>query len=136
MRVEDIQQAFARVDYRLELISQPLGHKQQMLAVLEVVSAGEITPALTELRDWLAGVVAAEMEEFEVPAKPGREVVQQQRRGGSLYQLEKVKCGKSACKSCPHGPYWYGYQRRGGKLRSWYIGKDITKELRQQSHGT
>lgn len=34
-----------------------------------------------------------------------------------------VKCGKPACNSCPHGPYWYAYWREDGRRRSRYIGK-------------
>lgn len=39
------------------------------------------------------------------------------------YRAEYVKCGKKGCKSCPHGPYWYGYERKGGKLHKKYYGK-------------
>ena len=34
-----------------------------------------------------------------------------------------VRCGKDACRSCPHGPYWYAYWWEGGKRRSRYLGK-------------
>lgn len=34
-----------------------------------------------------------------------------------------VRCGKTGCASCPHGPYWYAYWREGGKRRSRYVGK-------------
>ena len=34
-----------------------------------------------------------------------------------------VKCGKSGCTSCPHGPYWYAYWTENGKRRSKYIGR-------------
>ncbi len=34
-----------------------------------------------------------------------------------------VKCGKSGCTTCPHGPYWYAYWREDGRRRSRYIGK-------------
>lgn len=27
----------------------------------------------------------------------------------------------------PHGPYWYGYFREGGRVRSVYIGKDLPR---------
>jgi hypothetical protein len=42
------------------------------------------------------------------------------------FRLERVSCGKN-CKGCPHGPYWYGYWREGGKTRSKYIGKNLRK---------
>ncbi len=42
------------------------------------------------------------------------------------FRLERVSCGKN-CKGCPHGPYWYGYWREGGKTHSKYIGKNLRK---------
>jgi hypothetical protein len=41
------------------------------------------------------------------------------------YRLEPVRCGKSGCTRCPHGPYWYAYWREDGRLRSRYIGKHL-----------
>jgi hypothetical protein len=34
-----------------------------------------------------------------------------------------VRCGKRACTTCPHGPYWYAYWREDGRRRSRYVGK-------------
>jgi hypothetical protein len=45
---------------------------------------------------------------------------------GVTYRLERVRCGKEGCKSCPHGPYWYAYYREGDRLRSRYIGRHLT----------
>jgi hypothetical protein len=46
-----------------------------------------------------------------------------------------VKCGKDRCNKCErregHGPYWYLYFRRNGKLVSRYIGKMIPDKLRE-----
>jgi hypothetical protein len=39
------------------------------------------------------------------------------------FRAEYVKCGKKGCKSCPHGPYWYGYERKNGRLHKKYYGK-------------
>ncbi len=36
---------------------------------------------------------------------------------------QAVKCGKSACTRCPHGPYWYAYWTENGRRRSRYIGR-------------
>jgi len=40
-----------------------------------------------------------------------------------------VSCGKPNCTRCAegpaHGPYWYRYYRRGGKLVSKYVGKTL-----------
>jgi hypothetical protein len=44
---------------------------------------------------------------------------------GVTYRLERVRCGKQGCKSCPHGPYWYAYYREGDRLRSRYIGRHL-----------
>lgn len=40
----------------------------------------------------------------------------------------EVKCGKSGCVSCPHGPYWYAYWSEGGRRRSRYIGRLLDEE--------
>jgi hypothetical protein len=47
------------------------------------------------------------------------------------YRLEKVRCGKSGCSSCPHGPYWYAYYREGKRLRSRYIGPELPEDVRR-----
>jgi hypothetical protein len=44
--------------------------------------------------------------------------------GAVSYRQQWVRCGKKACTTCPHGPYWYGYRREGGRLRSRYVGKE------------
>ena len=59
-----------------------------------------------------------------------REVVETQRLGERLYQLERVRCGKVGCKCAGengelHGPYWYAYWRDDGKLKSRYVGKRL-----------
>jgi hypothetical protein len=40
-------------------------------------------------------------------------------------ELIRDRCGKPACKSCPHGPYWYAYSRRGAFLKKMYIGRKL-----------
>lgn len=45
------------------------------------------------------------------------------RRTDWTHRLEYVKCGKDSCKSCPHGPYWYGYRKVAGRTKKKYIGK-------------
>jgi hypothetical protein len=36
---------------------------------------------------------------------------------------ENIKCGKSFCAYCPHGPYYYAYWKdANGKLKKKYIG--------------
>jgi hypothetical protein len=39
------------------------------------------------------------------------------------YQCKYIRCGKTGCKACPHGPYWYAYWREDKKVRCEYIGK-------------
>ncbi len=45
------------------------------------------------------------------------------------YELRYVVCGKPNCAKCGiwnrvgHGPYWYGYRRENGKVKSKYFGK-------------
>ena len=49
------------------------------------------------------------------------------------FRSEYVKCGKPACRSCPHGPYWYAYRKDHGKTRKRYIGKDMPAECRRSN---
>ena len=64
---------------------------------------------------------------------PSREVVEERPASAGTLRLEMVKCGKDRCKKCErgegHGPYWYLYFRRSGKLTSRYIGKMIPEDL-------
>ncbi|MGH2682825.1 MAG: hypothetical protein ACRDIX_06285 [Actinomycetota bacterium] len=46
-------------------------------------------------------------------------------RGKVTFRQEMVRCGRTTCTRCPHGPYWYAYWREGGRLRSRYIGKRL-----------
>jgi len=43
------------------------------------------------------------------------------------YKLRYTKCGKRGCNVCSdgpaHGPYWYGYEHVGGRVRTKYFGK-------------
>ena len=45
-------------------------------------------------------------------------------------RLEYVRCGKASCHcahdAC-HGPYWYAYSRKAGRVTSAYLGKDARK---------
>ncbi len=80
---------------------------------------------------------AAQMERLndDPITRPGRQVVQVYRHGptGTLYQLERKRCGKPTCRCAQpggegHGPYWYAYWREGGKTKSKYIGKELQPE--------
>lgn len=39
-----------------------------------------------------------------------------------------VRCGKPACTSCPHGPYWYAYWTEKGKRRTRYVGRLLDED--------
>ncbi len=41
---------------------------------------------------------------------------------------QAVKCGKSSCTRCPHGPYWYAYWTENGRRRSRYIGRLLEED--------
>lgn len=89
------------------------------------------------LYEWLGKMIeAAESQEIAkeltaLPTKPGRKVVDTQQVGKVVYRHEAVCCGKDNCKCASgelHGPYWYAYQRQQGKLKSWYVGKELTEK--------
>jgi len=50
--------------------------------------------------------------------------------GGPKVRMRQqmVKCGKTSCTRCPHGPYWYAYWTEDGKRRCRYVGKLIDEE--------
>ncbi len=81
----------------------------------------------------LGAIVQVLEQQASTPASGGansREIVETQRLGDRLYQLERVRCGKVGCKCAGaqgelHGPYWYAYWRDDGKLRSRYVGKHL-----------
>jgi len=39
------------------------------------------------------------------------------------FREQSVRCGKTNCTKCPHGPYWYAYWQDGERRRSAYLGK-------------
>ncbi len=78
---------------------------------------------LTWLRAEVDAADAAIEESWSPPA--AKAVLEQQRRGKSVFLLQGVKCGKAGCKCAAgdlHGPYWYEYWREGGKVRKKYRG--------------
>ena len=42
---------------------------------------------------------------------------------------QMVRCGKTGCTKCPHGPYWYAYWTENGKRRTRYIGRMLDESL-------
>ena len=45
--------------------------------------------------------------------------------GGPRIKLRRrlVRCGKTSCTTCPHGPYWYAFWSEDGRRRSKYVGR-------------
>lgn len=80
---------------------------------------------LYEIRDMVESLIA-ERKEATKANRPRREVLEEKKTSTITYRLEHVSCGKN-CKGCPHGPYWYGYWKEGGKTRSKYIGKRLVE---------
>ncbi len=87
--------------------------------------------SLEELRDLDTRIHEriTELENFEPPEKPGREVIERQAsKAGGYLQREKIRCGKKGCKCTRgelHGPYWYAYQKKDGRTVSTYLGKTL-----------
>jgi hypothetical protein len=81
------------------------------------------------LYEWLSDLIELEEEEeLEIPVNSSREVVETLREGAIVFQHERVRCGKHGCRCAEgklHGPYWYSYQRDGGKVKSRYVGKKL-----------
>ena len=102
----DFDYAFTRVNYRLDLDTQPKDRKLAFLAGLEAVCTAK-TPQLCELRAWLKSTIE---EDESIPMRSNREVVEVKKIKGGTYQHEKIRCGKSTCKCAKgtlHEPYWY-----------------------------
>ncbi len=107
-----------------------------MLTPTQLVNA--TMPELEELRNQIEAELARRELAKREPAE-GRQVVEERPASAGTLRLEMVKCGKGRCKKCErgegHGPYWYLYFRRNGKLASRYIGKTedpeavLTKKL-------
>ena len=41
---------------------------------------------------------------------------------------QMVRCGKTGCTKCPHGPYWYAYWTEDGRRKSRYVGRLLDDE--------
>lgn len=48
------------------------------------------------------------------------------------YTQQLIYCGKSTCRRCPHGPYWYlSFTLRDGRKVKKYVGKNLPPGLEQ-----
>src|ERR671912_600201 len=67
-----------------------------------------------------------------------RSATRQKAQDKRYLELERVKCGKKACKKCAsgelHGPYWYLYRPKetGSGRTSEYIGKVLPETLAEE----
>jgi hypothetical protein len=88
---------------------------------------------------WLTADIEREEQPPEVRPASNREVIETAQIGRITYQSELIKCGKANCCCATqgglHGPYWYGYRKDKGRLKSWYIGKEF-KLLDETSDGS
>jgi len=103
-----------------------------------MLTATQLENATTEELEDLRNRIEAELARRELAKREppeGRLVVEEKRHSAGTLRLEMVKCGKARCKKCErgegHGPYWYLYFRRNGKLTSKYLGKIIPDELQE-----
>jgi hypothetical protein len=80
-------------------------------------------PVLLEIRELIEDLIVNSRSQSNGLPKAG-EATDVLDKGTVTYRLEWVSCGKG-CKGCPHGPYWYGYWKEGGRTRSKYIGKSL-----------
>jgi hypothetical protein len=98
----------------------------------ETQLANATIPELETLENRIEGELTRRELAQREPTE-SRQVVEERPASTGTLRLEMVKCGKTRCKKCRegggHGPYWYLYFRRNGKLTSRYIGKRIPDEL-------
>lgn len=98
-------------------------------------SIGALPPKeLTKLDAWLHTLL-----EDRESKKRGRVAVKQhkvlhaRRTARKTYRLELVCCRRKSCKCVEgklHGPYWYAYWSEGGKTRSHYVGKHLSRGVK------
>ncbi len=60
-----------------------------------------------------------------------RAITAEQQFGSLTFRYETVRCGKSNCTRCPHGPYWYVYWKENGRTRSRYIGRSLPAKAQE-----
>ena len=96
----------------------------------------QLENATTAELEALKNRIEGELTRRELAQKepvPDRQVVEERPASAGTLRSGMVKCGKARCRKCErgegHGPYWYLYFRRNGKLTSRYIGKIIPEEL-------
>lgn len=86
------------------------------------------------LFSWLGSHIAKrELEEkFDIPKKPGREILEVRRLKNEAYSLETYECNNPRCfckKTTTKHQAWFGYQWRKDRVISWYVGKELAEKL-------
>lgn len=86
------------------------------------------------LFSWLGSQIAKREleEEFEIPKKKGREIIEVRRIGNEAYALENYQCNNPKCfckKTLAKHQAWFGYQWRKDRVISWYVGKELAEKL-------
>lgn len=89
---------------------------------LQGMPAGELRRLIGEAREELR------RREVEERSRRRRERAESAGESGRWLEHERVNCGR--CKRCVgggrhHGPYWYLYEYRGGRMRSRYVGRRL-----------
>jgi hypothetical protein len=110
------------------MASQQLLHKT--LAQLRRWDTGDLQALDNALHTLLEERAHEDQDAAPLPVKPDRTVVATRRQGTVTLRLEYVRCGKASChcaQDAGHGPYWYAYSRKAGRLTSGYVGKDAGK---------
>ena len=98
----------------------------------------QLRNAKNEELEGLANRIATELEARRASEekKRSRKVVEKHSSSRGTLQQELVRCGKEGCKKCAsgpaHGPYWYHYFYKDGRLVSRYIGKEPKEEYRER----
>jgi hypothetical protein len=118
--------SFPKTFDRLKVVVMALAPRARRAALEQVIAWAEWERDLAEDEAELD----RELDRELAPAS-GRQVVagSEWRHGEMTIRREKVKCGKPSCRTCPHGPYFYGYLREGGRMKSVYLGKNLSPEL-------
>ncbi len=103
-----------------------------------MLTATQLTNATDAELEALAARIARELKGRRVlgQEKPNREVVGRRSSPRGTLQREYVRCGKKNCRKCAegpaHGPYWYHYFYKNGRLTSRYVGKEPKEEHRER----
>jgi hypothetical protein len=84
---------------------------------------------LRKLDAWLHNLIRKAEESARTEQPPRKQVVEERTVENKTYRLEGIRCGKEKCKCVRgklHGPYWYSYTRVKDKIKSQYIGKNLS----------